>query len=234
MRLAVCLHGGAVTEAIRPLHPTDRRAISLARALGETVVLEAVSERGCPPSAATEALGAGARRAMRVVDPVLGSLDAHATGFVLASALHRLEVDMVLFGGDADPEGLGDVAARVAHHMGAFYVADAIGLQPCTPPKPDTLRVTVRGGAWLRDIDLPLNAVVGVAPFAGLDRVPSPASLPATQATLIDVVSVEDFKIEPADLRRANDLRGVAAAVTRPLVTLHAAEALAELLRRPF
>jgi electron transfer flavoprotein alpha/beta subunit len=237
MRFLVCLHGASVARSALPLHPTDRHAIALGTAAGaEMVVLEAVGERGSAPMAVGQALDAGALRAVRLVEPALLATDAHSTGYALATAIDHLKVDAVLFGADADPEGVPDVPASIAHHMTALFVTGAVGLKTGDPT--DTrLELVVENSGWLRRLRIPMNAVVGINPGRG--------SVTAARGTLgglganattpppatVQVMTLQDLHLDPALIRRRNDLRGVVEPAPRPLVTLTSAAAVAGLLR---
>jgi electron transfer flavoprotein alpha/beta subunit len=222
------------------LHPTDRHAIGLACSTGaEVVVLEAVGERGSAPSAAGQALDAGALRAIRLVEPALAAADAHATGYALASVIDHLKVDLVLFGGDADPEGVPDVPASIAHHMTALFLTGAVGLKSPRDQGGVPLELVVENSGWLRRLQIPLNAVIGIesgrGDAAGSRRAnvaedeergavtPAPAG--------VQVLTLQDLHLDPGVIRRRNDLRGVIESAPRPLVTLKSATALAALLR---
>jgi hypothetical protein len=233
----VCLHGAAVTRGTLGLHQSDRRAIRLGLAAGaQMVVLEAVGQRGSAPTAASAALAAGASRAVRLVDPALATADAHAAGFALATALDTLEVDLVLFGDDADPEGLHDVPACIAHHMSAIYLDDVDELRmlpssPGDPSSPPALEVWGRSGGWLRRCHVPLNAVLGIAAPGFSEAQGPPALSPAVQ-TAVTVLSLSDLDNDPALVGNRHDRRGVVDPAARPLVTLRSGDAIAALLRR--
>jgi electron transfer flavoprotein beta subunit len=251
LKFAVCLHGATVARAGLRLHQTDRHAILLGLSVGaQIVIVEAVGERGSGPVAAAEALEAGAHRAVRIVEPALAATDAHGTGLVLATALDHLDVDIVLWGDDADPEGLGDVPASIAHHMAALYLTGALALRLAESGPTDvdavTVGMTVRSGAWLRELRVPLNAVVGVAAPATPPATASagaPTLLGDKAATVVgagkppkkrppvQVFTFADLGLDPALVRRRNDLRGVVEAAPRPLVTLQSAAAVSALLR---
>jgi electron transfer flavoprotein alpha/beta subunit len=242
VRFAICLHAGAVAHASTPLHPTDRHAIRLARSAGaEVIVLEAVDQRGSAPTAVGQALDAGALRAVRLVEPALGTADAHSTGFALATVIDNMKVDLVLFGSDADPEGLADVPASIAHHMTALFLTGVVGLKVVAAANagapPSALEAVVENAGWLRRLEVPLNAVVGVD--AGRDATAAlqasahlVGAAPATPPpAAVQVISLQDLRMEPGLVRRRNDLRGVVEQAPRPLVTLKSATALAALLR---
>lgn len=242
MRFVVCLHGASVAHASLPLHPTDRQAIRLALAAGaEIAVLEAVDQRGSAPTAVSQALDAGAVRAVRLVEPILREADAHSTGFAMATVIDLLKVDLVLFGCDADPEGIPDVPASIAHHMTALFLPGVTALKTpasvTTPPA--SIEAVVESAGWVRRLELPLNAVLGVD--AGREVPPAFGSVPAaanrasTAVTpppaSLQVVTLQDLHLDPALIRRRNDLRGVIEPAPRPLVTLKSPDAVAALLR---
>ncbi|MES1165609.1 MAG: hypothetical protein ABUR63_07630 [Verrucomicrobiota bacterium] len=238
MRFAVCLHGGAVVRSALRLHATDRRAIELAVAAGaEVVAIEAVGERGSAPTAATQALEAGAHRAVRVVEPALAAADSHTTGFVLATALAGLAVDLILCGEDADPEGLGDVPATVAHHMGALYVCGALNLDISGAAAPaggavEAVEVNLRAGSWIRGLRVPFNALICLAGDATLPPRATSAAAPGQKRGGVQVLTLADLEIDAALVRRRDDLRGLIEPAPRPLVTLQSAAAVGALLRR--
>jgi len=258
LRLGVCLHAGAVVRSALPLHPSDRRALALSLATGaEVVVVEAVGRRGSAPTAISAALDAGAGQAWRLVDTALQRADAQATGFALASALDRLEVDLILFGDDADPDGIGDVPACIAHQMGALYVTGATELKVRGTTTPATglgtdLPGADRGASRAAEtcVDLTIetnlgvhrlgpltNAVVGVAPDGAWPGVPTREeherpSHERPGRPPVQVISLDDLSIDPARVRRRQDGRGVIEPSSRVLVTLQSALAVIGLLRR--
>jgi hypothetical protein len=231
-----------VAHGSAPLHPSDRHAIRLARGTGaEVIVVEAVDQRGSAPTAVGQALDAGALRAVRLVEPALGAADAHSTGFALATVIDMLKVDLVLFGADAEPEGVPDVPASIAHHMTALFLTGVVGLRAAAAPTagaaPTAIEAVVENAGWLRRLDVPLNAVMGVV--AGREAgvaVPAgkgpggTASATPPPAT-VQVLTLQDLHMDPGLVRRRNDLRGVIEPAPRPLVTLKSATALAALLR---
>ena len=236
MRLAVCLHGAAVGASSLRLSPGDERALELAaKVASDVVVIELLSQSGTSPIAITRALGLGATRGVRIVDSALGVGDARTTGFVLGTALERLGVDVALFSDEAALEGVADVPASVAHHVTATYLTNAVDLRPGTNGA--GVVATVRHGKWLRDLELPGDAVVGIvgapenAPRATRGDEPGAARDAEAAAPAIQVLSLADLQIDPTLVLRRSDPRGVIQNVSRPLVTVASAEALTELLR---
>jgi Electron transfer flavoprotein domain len=235
VRFALCLHGAAVMRSATRLHETDLRAIAQVRALGaEVVAVEAVGERGSAPLATGAAIEAGAEGAVRLVDPALVSSDADATGYAFASLIDTLKVDLVLFGCGADPAGLGDVPASIAHYMTALYIPEVIEMARAggIAGAPAGMRLTLRGGGLLRRLETPLNAVVGFASGPSPAR-PVAAAGAARHPPPPQVFTLTDLKIDPVLVRRRDDHRGTLEPAPRPLVTLQSATAVAALLRRP-
>lgn len=241
MKALVCLHAGAaIRSEERPaLHPTDRRALALALDLtGEVVALEMTAAVGTPSTALVQAIEAGAHRAVRVVAEELATTDALTGGLVLAAAVDRLQVDLVLFGSDADPEGAGDVPGALAHRRAALYLTAVEALTPAGVEPgsgggqgPGAVVATVRAGGWRRRVRVPQNAVLGIAAST---TAPAPAAATEAAAAAGAGATVEltlaELGLESSLIRRRDDRRGTVEACTRPLVTLESAVAVAALV----
>jgi hypothetical protein len=237
VKIVVCLRAGASAPAAERLHPTDARAVSLGRRLGaEIVALELVATPGAPPVAAAAAVAAGADMALRLVDRALGNADAAAAGLVLATVLRQLGPDLTLFGTDADPEGLGDVPGAVAHQLGAAYL---VGLEDLAPAPAEhatdtgalagAVAGTFRSGGLRRRLRLGAGcgAVLGLEPSRSSEVAAPRAEAPPH----ITVLTLADLGIDPALVRRRDDLRGTVETTAHPLDTLTSRDALATLLR---
>lgn len=243
MRAVVLLHAGAVVRGPQPLHPADRDLISAVRRVGlEVAALELVGASGVGPRAMNDALAAGADRGVRVVSDSLATADAHASGLVTDRALSGLEVDLMMFASEADPEGAADVPAVIAWRLGAAYIPGVVVIgAPEVPAAPsDTATsgltaIVVRAGE-LVEIDVPLKAVVGVESDAAMSAPASAA--PATTAThelapagAIRILTLLDLGLDATLVRRGYDQRGVVEPASRPLVTTRSIESLVTLLR---
>ena len=172
------------------------------------------------------------------MDPALQNADAQATAFALATALDSLQVDLVLFGDDADPEGAQDVPACVARHMSAVYLDQVLTLNSlvgdAAQPDAAMVEVDIRAWGWIRRIRVPMNAVLGVADD-GIPATAAPApsaSPPGAVPPGVEVVNLTDLNVDPVLVRSHQDRRGAIDAAARPLVTLQSAAAIAALLRR--
>ena len=239
-KVAVLLHAASVMRGPQPLHATDVHVIRLWRKFGAAIiVLELLGAPGVAPRAITEAIEAGADRAVRIVAEPLGVADAHGTGLVVERYLRTLEPDAVAFGVDADPEGLADVPGVVATRLGVAYVPGIVEIAldaRSSHDSPDAAFEVVadRAGLTVR-LALPARAVMG---FEGESLAkgsvePQAELTPRGPATpqAIRIMTLYDLGLEPTLIRRGDDLRGTVEAASRPLVTTRSAESLATLLR---
>jgi electron transfer flavoprotein alpha/beta subunit len=237
LRIVLGLHAMTVTRTSPALHPSDRRALALARGLGAAALaIEALGTPGLAPRAVHQALAAGAAGAVRVIDAALAAADAHTTGFVLAEVMRRLDPDLILFAEDTDPDGALDVPAALAHRLGVPYVPQAVDVSARTAASvngaPSPFEVTLQRGPSTLRARLPRGAVVGVT----LDRggATHDVQAPDAGATLsaIEILTLADLGIDPSLVRRRNDLRGVVEPAGRPaLLTTTAVASLADWLR---
>lgn len=244
MKLAVCLHGGAVARTAMPLHPGDRALVALGRRLGlESVAVELLAAGGVAPRAVNEAGEEGLARAVRVVDEALATADAPATGLVAERVLRELKPDLIAFVAAADPEGAADVPAVLAFRLGAAYVPGAFELAAgaSTPEGTASFTARVWRGALEVVLALPRGAVVEIDPtsapasvletgLASLAITPPSPNMP-TKTAPIRVVTLADLSLDPTLVRRRDDLRGVVEPAPRPLVTTKSSTSLAALLR---
>lgn len=239
MKLAICLHGGAVARAALPLHPGDRALVALGTRLGlEPVAVELLAAGGVAPRAVNEAAATGLSMAVRVVDEALASADAPATGLVAERVLRELAPDLIAFVAAADPEGAADVPAVVAFRMGAAYVPAAFELTASGAGGPAAFTARAWRGAVEVTLALPRGAVVEVDPSsapvatAGARATVEPLQPDAPGKTAsIRVLTLADVGLAPTLVRRRDDLRGVVEPTARPLVTTKSGSSLAALLR---
>jgi len=239
VKLAVCLHGGAVARAALPLHPADRALVELGRRLGlEPIAVELLAASGLAPRALNDAAPAGLERAVRVVDEALATADAPATGLVTERVLRELKPDLIAFVGAADPEGAADVPAVVAFRMGAAYVPGVFEMAAAEASAPGALAAfTARAwrGSAAVTLALPRGAVVEVdlsrAPVAVAPAASVRASGEPGRPPPIRVLTLADLSLDATLVRRRDDLRGVVEPTARPLVTTKSSTSLMALLR---
>lgn len=247
MKLAVCLHGGAVARTAMPLHPGDRALVSLGRRLGlEPIAVELLAAGGVAPRAVNEAAAEGLVRAVRVVDEALAMADAPATGLVAERVLRELKADLITFVAAADPEGAADVPAVLAFRLGAAYVPGAFELAATATAGEGPPSFTARAwrGAVEVTLALPRGAVVEIDPARAPASVGTAAAASggaaaeapsqpgaSVKAAPIRVVTLADLALDATLVRRRDDLRGVVEPTARPLVTTRSSTSLAALLR---
>jgi len=237
MKLAVCLHGGAVARAALPLHPADRALVELGRRLGlEPIAVELLAASGLAPRAVNDAAPAGLQRAVRVVDEALATADAPATGLVTERVLRELKPDLIAFVGAADPEGAADVPAVVAFRMGAAYVPGVFEVAAAPAAgAPATFTARAWRGAAVVTLALPRGAVVEVdlsgAPAATSPVVAGSGTGEPGRPPPIRVLTLADLSLDATLVRRRDDLRGVVEPTARPLVTTKSSTSLVALLR---
>jgi electron transfer flavoprotein beta subunit len=140
------------------------------------------------------ALAMGAARAVLVSDPALAGSDALSTARVLAAAIRRLDVDLVLAATESTDGYTGTVPAQIAELLGypavtfAKHVAvDGEGLR--------VLRQTDQG---YEEVVCPLPAVVSVTAGVVEVRYPSFKGILAAKSKPIEILSLEDLGIDPA------------------------------------
>ena len=236
MKLAVCLHGGAVARAALPLHPADRALVALGRRLGmEPIAIELLAASGLAPRAVNDAAPAGLECAVRVVDEALATADAPATGLVTERVLRELKPDLIAFVGAADPEGAADVPAVVAFRMGAAYVPGVFAVAAAPDSAPCAFTARAWRGAAAVTLALPRGAVVEVdlsgAPAAAALAVAAGQPDEPGRTPPIRVLTLADLSLDATLVRRRDDLRGVVEPAARPLVTTKSSTSLAALLR---
>lgn len=183
----------------------DREALALAAAMpgAEVVAIAAGPETVRPVLQA--ALAAGARRALRVSCEVLGTMDFHGRGEMLAAAARHLGADLVLCGALGDDEGLGAVPASLARHMGATQVAAIDELSPA--PEPGHVLCTVRCGGRKRRLRVRLPALLTVLRARPLAEPEPPTPVPRADGT-VEILTLGELGLNEARLRRRDDLLG--------------------------
>ncbi|HOD32735.1 MAG: Acryloyl-CoA reductase electron transfer subunit gamma [Acidobacteria bacterium ADurb.Bin340] len=115
------------------INPDDRAALETALVLKDTTgATVAVLSMGPPQAEAVlrEALAMGADEAILVSDRRFGGSDTWATSLTLASALRRLQADLVLCGRQAIDGDTAQVGPQVAEHLGLPLVSYVGSLRP--------------------------------------------------------------------------------------------------------
>jgi len=171
----------------------------------------------------------GAHRAVRVTDDALAGSDAFATARVLAAAVRRLAadapVDLVVTGMAALDGLMSVVPTLLAAELdlpqltlaaelellpgGAGGAADGGASRP-------VLRVRRELDHVVEVLEAPLPAVVSVTDQANEARYPAFAGIMAARRASVDVWTVGDLGLDPADLGDAGARTRVLEAAERP------------------
>jgi electron transfer flavoprotein beta subunit len=169
------------------------------------------------------ALAAGVDRAVRVVADDLAGSDFHTIGQVLAIAIRRIGVDLILTGVRSDDEGLGAAPAALARHLGVAFLTgvEEIALAGAT------VEAVARAGGRKRRLSAKLPSVLAVAapPGARFERPPRTGEAPA-----IEIITLSDP--ESTVVRRRTELLGKPEPASRGVETVTSAAALVAALER--
>jgi electron transfer flavoprotein beta subunit len=148
------------------------------------------------PETLRKALAMGAHRAVLVTDPALGGSCVVSTATVLASALAKLEFDMVFAGIDASDGVGGIVPAAVAAHLGLPFLSYAARIEPDMTAW--TVRVRRISATGYDLLEAPLPAVIAGTQALGEPRYPSLKGIMAARGKEIVTWSLADIGIDPS------------------------------------
>jgi electron transfer flavoprotein alpha/beta subunit len=141
-------------------------------------------------------------RILRLQESALSDANCDTTAMLLAEIARHVQAEIVLAGEQSGAEGQGLVAAGIASHLQAPYLASVAAV--AATDQPDRVRVSVRAGGCLCEVISPVP-VVGAAPPLGRTT-----ETPATDVTLpkVEVLSLADLGVDASRLVRRPDLRG--------------------------
>ncbi|MBA2477209.1 MAG: electron transfer flavoprotein subunit beta/FixA family protein [Sporichthyaceae bacterium] len=211
MKIAVCVKyvpDAAADRSFSADHTTDRvGSIGILSELDEYAVEEALKIREAgdaevivltmgPDGAETalkKALQMGADRAVHVSDPGLHGADAPATSLVLANAISRLEVDLVLCGMASTDAIMGVVPAMIAERLGLPQVTLAAELTV----DGGAVRIRRDGEDAVEEIEASLPAVVSVTDQINEPRYPSFKGIMAAKKKTVETWSLSDLDVVP-------------------------------------
>jgi electron transfer flavoprotein beta subunit len=151
-----------------------------------------------------EAMALGADRAVILSDPSFLNGDATAAATSLAHACRKLEADLIL-------SGEGQVGHRVAQEMEIPSIASAVGIQS----GPNGLKVSVRTGSQLGELQGPLPLLVSILPGSNIPRI-------ANAIKIMKASKREILRWIPADIDLAPNETGAAAAGMKTVRTFSA------------
>jgi electron transfer flavoprotein beta subunit len=162
---------------------------------GGDVILVSMAPNG-ETSGLRTALAMGAARAILVSDEALGGSDALGTAKVLAAAIRRADPDLILTATESTDGYTGTTPVQIA---------ELLGLPSVTFAK----RVAVAGGrvsverqteAGYDEVQAPLPALVSVTAGVVEPRYPSFKGIMAAKNKPVEVLSLADLGIDPAEV----------------------------------
>jgi electron transfer flavoprotein alpha/beta subunit len=141
-------------------------------------------------------------RILRLQESALGDANCDTTAMLLAEIARHVKAQIVLAGEQSGAEGQGWVAAGIANHLQAPYLAGVAAV--AATDRPDRIQVTVRSGGCLCKVISPAPIVAAVPPL-GKTAETSPVEVTLPK---VEVLSVADLGIDASRLVRRPDLRG--------------------------
>ena len=222
MNIVVCVKQVPDTWAERTLRPEDSRldrasvdgvineldeyaieeGLRLAEAHeGEVTILTMGPDKAS--ESIRKALSMGADKAVHLVDDALEGSDALATSLALATVLQRTGFDLVILGSESTDARTGLLAAMLAERLGCPQ------LSPASKVEVDGNAITIHRQAdyGYDKVEATLPAVVSVVEKINEPRYPSFKGIMAAKKKPVEVLSVADAGIDPAQV-------GLGAAVT--------------------
>jgi len=231
MNIVVCVKQVPDTWAERTLRPEDSRldrasvdgvineldeyaieeGLRLAEAHGGEVTVLTMG-----PDKASEsirkALSMGADKAVHLVDDALEGSDALATSLALATVLKRTGFDLVILGSESTDARTGVLAAMLAERLGCAQLSLASKVEV------DGNAITIHRQAdyGYDKVEATLPAVVSVVEKINEPRYPSFKGIMAAKKKPVEVLSVADAGIDPAQVGLGAAATGVVSFSKRP------------------
>jgi electron transfer flavoprotein beta subunit len=215
MNIVVCVKQVPDTWAERTLRPEDSRldrasvdgvineldeyaieeGLRLAEAHGgEVTVLTMGPEKAS--ESIRKALSMGADKAVHLVDDALEGSDALATSLALATVLQRTGFDLVILGSESTDARTGLLAAMLAERLGCAQLSLASKVEV------DGAAITIHRQAdyGYDKVEATLPAVVSVVEKINEPRYPSFKGIMAAKKKPVEVLSIADAGIDPAQV----------------------------------
>lgn len=181
--------------------------LKLTEAHGGEVTLLTVGPAGAVEGL-RKGLAMGAARAVHVADEGIGGAGIRGTVAVLASALKRLEYDLVLAGADTSDGQGGVVAAVLATRLGLPYLSYASSIEPAA--EGSRVRIHRLAPAGYDVLEAATPALVMGTQLLGEPRYPSLRGIMQARSKEITTWSLADLGLDAATI-------GAGAAGTRVL-----------------
>jgi electron transfer flavoprotein beta subunit len=215
MNIVVCVKQVPDTWAERTLRPEDSRldrasvdgvineldeyaieeGLRLAEAHGGEVTILTMGPEKASESI-RKALSMGADKAVHLVDDALEGSDALATSLALATVLQRTGFDLVILGSESTDARTGVLAAMLAERLGCAQLSLASKVEV------DGGAITIHRQAdyGYDKVEATLPAVVSVVEKINEPRYPSFKGIMAAKKKPVEVLSVADAGIDPAQV----------------------------------
>jgi electron transfer flavoprotein beta subunit len=162
-----------------------------------------------------KALSMGGDAAVHVQDDALHGSDAMATSLVLAAAIRRLGVDLVLTGMASTDAGMGVVPALLAERLSVPQITFAGQLSVSE----DTIEIIRDSDSSSETLVTRLPAVVSVTDRTGEARYPSFKGIMAAKKKPVATWSLADLDVDPASVGLAAARTAVLTVTPRPART---------------
>ncbi|SRR5579875_2868863 len=173
-------------------------ALQLAGGADDEVTLVSMAPNGETAGLRT-ALAMGATRAVLISDDALLGSDALGTAKVLAAAIRPIQPDLVIAATESTDGYTGTMPVQLAELLGLPSVTFAKGVAI----DGSTVKVQRQTEAGYDDVECPLPAVVTVTAGVVEPRYPSFKGIMAARSKPIDVLTLADLGLAPADVGAA-------------------------------
>lgn len=186
-------------------------ALRLVEARGEGEVSLVSMGDAADVSGIRSALAMGAVRATMVSDPLLKGADALTTAKVLAAVISREMPDLILCATESSDGYTGTLPVQLAQLLDvpALTFATSVVIEG------DTVVVHRQTEAGFDEVASQLPAVVSVTAGVVEPRYATFKGIMAAKSRLVNVVSISDLGLDPADLDPRQDIVAVESAAMR-------------------
>lgn len=162
--------------------------------------------------AVRKSLQMGADAGVHVQDDAIAGSDAFATSLVLATAIEKLDYDLLFFGMASTDGGMGVVPSLVAERLGLPAVTFASEVSVDS----DTVRIRRDGDAATQEIEASGKVVVSVTDQTGEARYPSFKGIMAAKKKSVETWTLGDLGLDASQVGQENAWTVVDSATARP------------------
>jgi electron transfer flavoprotein beta subunit len=155
----------------------------------------------------------GADKAIHVQDDALHGSDALQTAWVLAKAIGTVEgAELVIAGNESTDGRVGAVPAIIAEYLGLPQITQVRKLTI----EGSTVKAERETDEGVFELEASLPAIVSVTEKINEPRFPSFKGIMAAKKKPIEVLSLADIDVDPADVGVANAASAVTSAAPKP------------------